>query len=578
MSGPEQLIRKVRGLQSLQQALRPKHLEKQRSASSDQALLKRFRERYKDDYLAFTRLLEIDSKAGRVPFALNAIQLKYHYARTLRDVCLKARRCGMTTEAIARDLWHFLTFPSAAVAIVCQSGRDHQGSNTVRDILKAMIGALRKRGLPIDFDEDTKSRMTLDFGDYVASLSIIEAGASLAAAEKTGRAARYTRCHLTEQAYYEFAGATMASLRHCVPDVRYGSEVQVESTANGMGAEVEDPKDTDGAYEFRRAVDGARSGATGYKLHFFPWFDDPDNALAVAPGERIVPRGEREEWLATLGVRPEQLKWYQQQLALCNSQSLLDQEAPSDPETCFRTTGNGFFDADSLARMVQAAKPHIDARPIRESGVRQVVVDGKEVPAMRFWARPERGKHYVLAIDTSTGGQGDRGAGIVFQRGTGLHCATVWGQYAGRTFAKYGKWLAEQYNGALIVVERNVGGTVLESLAAENAYDNIYEDDDGLPGFKTTSASRPVILDTLEQASRELRAGKPGTSPVSVFTTHDQFLLAEMRTFVKTKKNRVEARAGYHDDLVMAAAIGWYVLCQPTARKRAASTYDSLVV
>ena len=39
-----------------------------------------------------------------------------------------------------------------------------------------------------------------------------------------------------------------------------------------------------------------------------------------------------------------------------------------------------------------------------------------------------------------------------------------------------------------------------------------------------------------------------------------------MRTFIVNKHGKPEAQAGAHDDLVMAAAIGWHVVCLPVAR------------
>jgi hypothetical protein len=99
-------------------------------------------------------------------------------------------------------------------------------------------------------------------------------------------------------------------------------------------------------------------------------------------------------------------------------------------------------------------------------------------------------------------------------------------------------------NHALVVVERNNHGSgILAYLESPCAYPHIFAQN-GQPGFLTTSLSRPAMLGRLGAALVE----EP-----------DRFLsrrlLEECRSFVRLPNGSSGARAGMHDDRVLAMAI-----------------------
>lgn len=63
-----------------------------------------------------------------------------------------------------------------------------------------------------------------------------------------------------------------------------------------------------------------------------------------------------------------------------------------------------------------------------------------------------------------------------------------------------------------------------------------------------------MALDLLEDSHRR-----------GLWRTNDRELLGEMLPFIVNERGRPEAANGKHDDLVMAAAMGWGVLACPTA-------------
>jgi hypothetical protein len=506
-------------------------------------------------FSAFCALLEIvDIETGkRRPMELTWIQRRYNAKRTNRDIILKPRKVFMTTLEIARDLWWFLTRRGARVVIVCQSEKGNAARNTVRSMLRVALESLR-RLMPIGsvaldhkrFDVETND--ILEWHERDASLRIMEAGAAERTAAKGGRSQTVNRLHVTEAAYFEHGAVTLNSLLNAMPPI--GGEVVIESTPNGASGYY---------YEQWKA---AERGTSGFTPHFFTWWSHPGYRKALAPSEHIVPNDAREEKLLADGVSPESLKWYREKVATLGHQRTL-QEFPSDPVTCFLSGGRHFFDAARVAEMVAKAVSPPITQIIRASGVQQQLINNREVPALRVWHEPVKGNEYIVSVDTSEGSGGNAGAACVIERVTGQHIATLWGQFKPWELASWSCRLAKKYFGAWIAVERNNHGhTVLRCLVAEQKYARVFRDRDGKPGWNTTPASRPAMLDTFEKA---VRAGH--------FETNDVFLLAQMNTFDVGDKGKAEARKGTDDDLVMATGIGWDVVCRVGRRRSEVEEY-----
>jgi hypothetical protein len=505
-------------------------------------LAERFR-----DFRKFCGLLQIQPKegGGRIRLRMSSVQRAYDRKRTSRDIVLKARQVHLTTVECARDVWWFLTRRGARVVVVVQSQEDQAPLHDVSYKIQMMFDALRGLGLELPLGTESTSEWSLPHRD--ATLRIIQAGASKAAAQKKGRAGTVNRLHITEAAFFEFADETFNGLIQSVP--QHGSEIVIETTPNGA------------AGWFFEQWQMAKAGQSDYTAHFFPWFAHDEYRIPLEPGEVFETATKLEETLLAKGVSPQALKWYRWKLRNSGGNAnFVEQEFPSDEDTCFLVTGRGFFDQKKLADQIRAAEAPTTTRDFRESGsVAQRDAKNNEVPTLRVWYNPEPRRLYVVVLDTSEGIGKDAGSAIVYERGSGRHMATLWGQFKPRVLAKHARWLAIQFNRAEIVVERNNhGGTVLAALQAEHYYDNVWEGADERPGFNTTPQSRPVVLDTFEQAHRE-----------GHFDTKDAFLLGEMRTFIVPDNGKPQAAPRCHDDLVIPAAIGWWVICQPMRRRSA---------
>jgi len=482
------------------------------------------------DFRSFAGLLDIVPKSGgRIKLRLNDIQRAYCAARTQRDVVLKPRQIGFTTLEQARDVYHFLTRPGARVVATCQSITDHDPRKLLSKNYEVMFESIERLGVRLNFR--TRSGSEWSLADKDASLRIVEAGASEAAAQKKGRAGTITRLHLTETAFYEYADETLNALLECVPAPELGSEIVSESTPNGAHG------------TFYRQCRNAIAGTSGFRLHFFPWYAAREYAVALEPGERIEPQNERERLLVERhALSAEQLKWYQRKVAEKGNADLVAQEYPSDVETCFLVSGRCFFDLALLGENLTAARE-------------PVATD--ERGALRIWEAPKPGSSYVIGADTAEGGGGDPSAALVYERGSGKHVATLHGQFIPWDFAGLLVKLGRRYNGATLAPERNNHGhAVIQAIQREHKYGALYVHHDGKPGWLTNEASRAPMLDALDAAHRR-----------RTWRTDDRAVLGQMRTFVIGPTGKAEAARGEHDDLVMAGAIGWAVLTRPQARR-----------
>jgi hypothetical protein len=129
---------------------------------------------------------------------------------------------------------------------------------------------------------------------------------------------------------------------------------------------------------------------------------------------------------------------------------------------------------------------------------------------------------------------------------SGIQCAEFAAHVAGLELARKAAELAEHFNHAWLVVERNNHGCgVLAYLDSDCNYDRIYTQK-GQPGWLTTVASRPSALaklgSVMQQAPEKIQSAR---------------FLGECRSFVRLPTGGMAAQPGTHDDRVMAMAIAF---------------------
>jgi hypothetical protein len=270
-----------------------------------------------------------------------------------------------------------------------------------------------------------------------------------------------------------------------------------------------------------------KAGETGMVRHFFPWWLEP-RYRAEAVDEAGLTEEERD-LMARHELDAEQIGYRRRIRA--NFRGLARQEYAEDEQSCFLASGESVFELGAIeARLLEAPEP----------------TERRRNGELEIWLPPLPGREYLVAVDPAGGGsEGDYSAAEVLDLETGMQCAEFAGHVGGLELARLVTELAAEYNGAWVVVERNNHGSgVLALLETACGCGRIYRQN-GQAGWLTTSVSRPAVLGQLGAALVEHSE-----------RFKSRRLLAECRSFVRLPNGGSGARAGTHDDRVMAMAVG----------------------
>jgi hypothetical protein len=449
-------------------------------------------------------LLRVRGRNGRtMPLLANAAQGEFERQRGQRNIVLKARQMGMTTWAAARFFIKTITQPGTLTLQVAHTQESAEEIfRIVRRFLERLPDELRRGPLKTS----RANVRQIVFPEIDSQYCVVSAGD-----RNAGRGLTVQNLHCSELA--RWPGDPREVLAGLQAALAPGAELILESTPDGVGGCFHE--------EWQKAAE------TGMVRHFFPWWMEPRyRADAVKENELS---GEERELMARHNLDREQISYRRQIRA--NFRSLAKQEFAEDELSCFLSSGSSIFELEAIeARMASAPEP----------------TERRRNGELAVWLPAVPGRCYLVAVDPAGGGsEGDYSAAQVLEMETGLQCAEFAGHVAGLELARLVTGLAEEYNRAWLVVERNNHGTGVLALAeASCAYERIYRPG-GQAGWLTSSLTRPAALGRLGAALVE----EP-----ELFQSRS--LLGECRSFVRLANGGSGARAGTHDDRVMAMAIG----------------------
>jgi len=186
-----------------------------------------------------------------------------------------------------------------------------------------------------------------------------------------------------------------------------------------------------------------------------------------------------------------------------------------------------------------------------------------------IWDYPNYATSYAVIADVARGDGKDYSAFHVIDIKNLVQVAEYRGKIGTTEYGNMLVAVATEWNNALLVIENaNIGWAVIQ-IAIDKGYENLYYsykqdayvDEDvhlakgydlkgkaqKVPGFSTTTRTRPLIISKLETYFRE-------KSPI----VKSKRLVDELYVFI-WNGNRAEAQRGYNDDLVMAFGIGLWV-------------------
>ena len=451
-----------------------------------------------------TRWLRVRTRAGSVaPLRANAVQREFEMRRGTWNIVLKARQMGLTTWAAARFFLRTITHPGTLTLEVAHT---QEAAEEIFRIVHRFVDSLPREMRKGLLKTSRSNVRQIVFPEIDSQYRVVSAGE-----KNAGRGMTVQNLHCSELARWPGNPAeTLAGLRAAMAPE---GELILESTPEGVGGCFHE--------EWQKA------GETGLVRHFFPWWMEPRyRAFPVAAASLAEEESdliEREHLnLAQIGFRRQ---------VRANFRGLVRQEYAEDSESCFRASGDSVFELSAIEARLPTTPLAIEERRNGE---------------LEIWLSPLKGKEYLVAVDPAGGGSdGDYSVAQVLELETGMQCAEFAAHIGGLELAKSVTALAAEYNQAWLVVERNNHGSGILALAETVCgYGRIYGGA-GQAGWLTNSVSRPAMLGRLDAALVE--------QPECFMSRR---LLTECRSFVRMPDGSTGARAGTHDDCVMAMAIG----------------------
>jgi len=244
-------------------------------------------------------------------------------------------------------------------------------------------------------------------------------------------------------------------------------------------------------------------------------------------------------------VHPERDKaWFEKE-----TRNMSRRQIAQELECNFNASGETVIHPDDLERMLNDAK-----EPTYRTGFDR---------NLWIWEKHSPDFSYLLAADVARGDASDFSVFHVIKIDTMEVVAEYRGKPNLEQFAHIVDNTGREYGNCMAVVENNsLGISILEKLQ-DREYPNLYYSIKGsheyieplmaenvsnsIPGFTTSSKTKPLIIAKMEEFIRN-----------KLITIYSSRTIEEFKTFI-WNNNRAEAMRSYHDDLVMALAIGCWV-------------------
>jgi hypothetical protein len=290
-------------------------------------------DKLRNDFLYYApKCLQIKAKDKRiVPLILNKAQLYVHErleeqrAKTgkVRALVLKARQQGFSTYIGGRFYWKTSLFPGTNTYILT-----HEQSAT--DNLFAMVGRYHDH-TPLKPVTGAANAKELNFPKLDGGYAVGTAGS-----KAVGRSKTIFLMHGSECAFWPNASDHFAGVVQAVPDLP-GTEIILESTANGIGG------------EFHERWQQAEAGIGDYIAIFVPWFWSDEYRRPVPEDFQLNYERGRDgepseaEYMEMYGLDLSQMAWRRAKIAELKDEKLFMQEYPATAAEAFQTTGHDSF-------------------------------------------------------------------------------------------------------------------------------------------------------------------------------------------------------------------------------------------
>ncbi len=479
-----------------------------------------------------------------------------------RHIILKSRQLGFTTFIDLYILDEIL-FNTNKEGIVIAHKLEDAGEIFNRKIdfaIRNMADNVKDAFFKLNRNSARKIQVILDYGPEAGSTSSISVGVS-------GRSGTFHYVHISEFAKMcvMFPKRAEEVETGTFPAVPFDGFIFIESTAEGMAGRF---------YEIfnqnwlKRDMITPTLSQVQFMPHFYNWQYDEMEMKKIyenIPAEEmeICPEIDWVEYQKEHGLSDKEITYYYMKWQQFGGNNGVDavkkllQEYPTTVEEAFLSTGQAYFPTAKVASLLVGAKKGVRGDiMMNQKGEYEFfeMANGN----LEIFKKPERGMRYIIGGDTAEGlASGDAQVLYVINHKTEECDAIYQSQVDPSELIDEAYKLGKYYNWGLLAVESNKDGLWVNDGLEKRGYPNLYYrrafDDitqkmTKFFGWRTTSATRPFALAALKAVFIRKDSGFPSQ------------LLNEMFTFVRNSKGRPEAMDKKHDDVIMAAAIGYAVL------------------
>lgn len=288
---------------------------------------KAIRSKLKTDFAHYaSKCLSIRAKDGAiVNLGINEAQAYLHSrleaqrVRTgkVRALVLKGRQQGISTYVGGR-FYHRVTHNKGLRCFILTHEQDATNN------LFGMVDRYHQHcPKPVKPSTGAANAKELFFDRLESGYAVGTAGA-----KATGRSQTVQLFHGSEVAFWPNAATHFAGVVQAIPDLP-GTEIILESTANGMGG------------EFHERWQQAEQGIGDYEAIFIPWFWQQEYRRDVPPGFDLD--DEEREYQAAHGLDIEQMVWRRNKIAELKDPMLFKQEYPATAAEAFQMSGHDSY-------------------------------------------------------------------------------------------------------------------------------------------------------------------------------------------------------------------------------------------
>lgn len=408
------------------------------------------------------------------------------------NIIKKSRQLGISTICSAYCLWLAIFYKDKNILVVATQLATAKNFITK---VKTMFRSLPSWLVLPKLDQDSIQSLGFSNG------SIIKASPTN---QNVGRSEALSLLIIDEAAHIEKLDELWLGLFSCVSA---GGRITLLSSPKGVGN------------QFHKIWDESEKGINDFHRIDLPWYVHPEKT-------------------------PE---WFAKETKNMDARAIAQ-------ELCgvFEASGHAFLTTEDIMWLGTMA-----AVPVDRGGPRMDIW---------IWKPPVPGRRYIVAADVSRGDGEDFSTYVIIDMQEDEIVCEYRGKIPPDRFAELLADIGRKYNNALICPELNTYGALCaRRLKKDLKYENLFyekkmgdsfgaygyqaesDEDEILPGFTTTSKTRPLILGKLEELIRNKRIRSYSTR------FHE-----ELKTFV-IAGGRPQAMRGYTDDLVMACAIGCWI-------------------